>query len=298
MHIPVLLHEIIDGLNLKKGDIVVDATINGGGHSEKIAQIFGDSVHIIGIDLDADALSRSKKKLDELNAKYTLVCDSFKNIENIVKDLNIKKVNAVLFDFGLSSDQFDSSNRGFTFSKDEPLVMTFKRDIDQNDITARNIVNDWAEDSLETIIKGFGEERYAKRIAKAIVDRRDVQPIENTFDLVSIIERAVPIFYRKGRLHPATRTFQALRIAVNGELENISEGLKGARKILDQNGRICAISFHSLEDRIVKRYFRELKEQGDVIINKKPIIPTEEEIKNNPRSRSSKLRILEIKNEL
>lgn len=293
VHIPVLLHETVDGLALKDGDVVIDATVNGGGHSEEIARKFGAKVRIVGIDLDADALVRSDAKLKAAGARYDLVNDSYVNMEQVLRGRGITHANAVLFDFGLSSDQYESG-RGFSFQKDEPLLMTFAREGAL--LTARDIVNDWEESSLEAIIKGFGEERYARSIAKSIVLARELETIERTGQLVEAILAGTPKRYHHGRIHPATRTFQAIRMAVNGELDAVAKGLAAAVDILAPGGRIVAISFHSLEDRIVKRYFKEVaaEREGAKIITKKPMTPSEEEAKTNPRSRSAKLRILQV----
>jgi len=295
MHIPVLLQESLLGLNLKPGAVVIDGTVNGGGHSEEIAKRFGKEVRIIGIDLDQEAITRSTKKLQDVGARFDLFCDSYVNMPKILASLSIQSVDAVLFDFGLSSDQYESG-RGFSFKNDEPLLMTFKADPKGGDVTAQQVVNEWEQESLETIIFGFGEERYAKRIARAIVETREINPIKTTTQLVDIITTAVPAAYRRGRIHPATRTFQAIRIAVNGELTSIEQGLHAAMNVLKSSGRLCAISFHSLEDRIVKRFYKSVSEKEEArIITKKPIVPTESESSENTRSRSAKLRILEKK---
>lgn len=293
MHIPVLLHECLEGMNLRPGTTVVDGTINGGGHSAAIAEKYGAQITIIGIDMDADALERSRVRLARFATPVILVCNSFKNISSIVQQHAPGKVHAVLLDLGLSSDQFEMSGRGFSFQKDEPLLMTFKKDPTTNDVTAADIVNTWEESSIATIISGFGEERYAHRIARAIVEHRQHERIERTGQLVDIITRVMPSSSRRYKIHPATRTFQALRIAVNGELSLLPEALAGARSVLVPGGRLCVISFHSLEDRIVKQYFKQCAEEGDIVITKKPIVPSDDEIIRNPRSRSSKLRILE-----
>ncbi|MEK7104808.1 MAG: 16S rRNA (cytosine(1402)-N(4))-methyltransferase RsmH, partial [Patescibacteria group bacterium] len=210
-------------------------------------------------------------------------------------------ISAIIFDLGLSSDQLENSGRGFSFMKDEPLLMTMKENPLPEDLTAIDIVNTWGEKSLADIIYGYGEEKFSRRIARGIVEARVKNKIETTWDLIKVIENNVPIAYRKGhakgrarRLHCATKTFQALRIAVNDELGALQTGLEKGFKVLNRGGRMAVISFHSLEDRIVKRFYKEKQKKGEVIlINKKPIIPKKEEIKNNPRSRSAKLRILE-----
>ena len=199
-----------------------------------------------------------------------------------------------MLDLGLSSDQFETSGRGFTFKNDEPLLMTFKKNPDQGDLTAYQIVNTWEEENIADVIYGYGEEKYSRRIAKAIVNYREKKAIEKTSELVEIISNSVPVFYKRGRIHPATRTFQALRIAVNDELNTLKRGLERGFARLASGGRIAVISFHSLEDRIVKNFNKEKEELEQArIITKKPIVPSEDEVRENPRSRSAKLRILE-----
>jgi 16S rRNA (cytosine1402-N4)-methyltransferase len=293
IHTSVLLHEVIVGLDITDGDIVVDATIGNGGHSEGFFST-GKDIRIIAIDLDLEATARSQKRLAKFADRITYINDSFRNLSQVLKRQKISTVSKILFDFGLSSNQLEESGRGFSFNKDEALVMTFKSDSDQSDLTARDVVNDWEEESLREIIRGFGEEKFAGRIARGIVERRAVKPIETTGELVEVILSVTPTFYHRGRIHPATRTFQAIRIAVNDELEAIKEGLKGGFDSLAPNGRMAAISFHSLEDRIVKQYFRGLqREEKAAIQTKKPIVPSESERESNPRSRSAKLRIIE-----
>jgi len=295
VHESVLLHEAIEGLEIRDGDVVVDATLGNGGHSEALLSL-GKDIHVIAIDMDLDAIARSQKRLGHFGNKITYAQGNFRNIKAILEAHNILSVTKILFDFGLSSNQLEESGRGFTFQHNEPLLMTFGRDITDATLTARDIVNDWQEDSLREIIRGFGEEKFAGRIARGIVEAREVKPIETTQELVTVVLSMVPGFYRKGRIHAATRTFQALRIAVNDELETIKDGLTHGFELLLPSGRIAAISFHSLEDRIVKQYFRLLaQEEIAHIITKKPIVPSEEEIKHNPRSRSAKLRIIEKK---
>jgi 16S rRNA (cytosine1402-N4)-methyltransferase len=293
VHESVLLHEAIEVLEIRDGDIVVDATLGNGGHSEALLSLEKD-IRVVAIDMDLDAIARSQKRLGHFEDRITYIQGNFRNIKTLLESHGISSVSKILFDFGLSSNQLEESGRGFTFQHDEPLLMTFARDITDSTLTARDIVNDWQEDSLREIIRGFGEEKFAGRIARGIVEAREVKPIETTTELVNIILSMVPGFYRKGRIHAATRTFQALRIAVNDELESIKDGLSHGFETLLPSGRIAAISFHSLEDRIVKQYFRSLaQEEVGTIITKKPIVPTEQETKQNPRSRSAKLRIIE-----
>lgn len=294
-HQTVLLHESIDNLNLKNGDIFVDGTLGGGGHSALVAQRFHDDIEIVGIDRDIHALEKSEERLRTLTSSIYFKKESFRNVDIVLESLGIKKVNGILLDIGISSDQFEESGRGFTFQKDEPLLMTMSAE--ETKFTAKEILNSFDEDALELIIRGFGEEKFSRRIAREIVARREKQPFETTFDLVDAVRAATPAAYHRGRLHPATRTFQALRIAVNEELTALEEGLEKGFNFLEVGGRIAVISFHSLEDRIVKNYFRDLvKDSRAKAITKKPIIPTEEEIKNNPRSRSAKLRVIEKTN--
>ena len=293
-HIPVLLHEVIDGLALKPGDIFVDGTLGGGGHSEEVLKRFGNRVKIIGIDLDFDAVRRSEERLGQSQGDIKFIEGSFRNLNAILDSLNIKGVNKILLDLGLSSNQFEESGRGFSFQKNEPLIMSFKKDLKEADLTAKEILNTWDLENIITIIKSYGEEKFAWKIAKAIVERREVKPIETTFDLVEIIKSATPKFYHHRKIHPTTKTFQALRITVNDEIESLKEGIRKGFERLNNGGRLAVISFHSLEDRVVKQFFKEKGTEGQAkILTKRPIIPSDEEIGQNPRSRSSKLRIIE-----
>jgi len=293
-HISVLLKETIDGLGLKEGDIIVDGTLGGGGHTLEIIKRFSSKVKIIGFDLDIDAINRVKDLTKDKGADIVLVNNGFEEIDREIKRLNIDKINRLILDLGFSSFQLEESGRGFSFLKNEPLLMTLKKDLTDEDLTAKEIVNDWAEESLADIIYGFGEEKYARKIAKAIVLARQDKKIETTFDLVSILEKVVGRFYKGRKIHFATKTFQALRIATNRELENLEKVLDRGFQNLSLGGRIAVITFHSLEDRLVKRKFRDLVQQGQAkLINKKPIIPKETEEKENPRSRSAKLRLIE-----
>lgn len=295
-HKSVLLKEAIAGLDIDSGDIFVDATLGGGGHSRYVTELFGSSVHIIGIDVDRDAIERSKENLKDTLANIEFVEDSFRNIGAILDGLKIKVVDKILFDIGVSSNQIEESGRGFSFKRNEPLVMTMSKPSEKDILTAYEIVNYWSPKEIADVIRNYGEERFAQRIANRIESSRKEKKIETTGDLVEIILSATPKGYHHGRIHPATRTFQALRIAVNDELRALEEGIKEGFKRLSGKGRMAVISFHSLEDRIVKNFFRELvKEEKAVLINKKPIIPSEEEISENPRSRSAKLRIIEKK---
>ena len=312
IHKTVLLNEAIEGLNLKDTSVVIDGTFGGGGHSAEICKRF-PKVKIIAIDQDKSAFEKAKYKFEGLS-DITFVNTNFRHLQNLenfpafaLGDLGqgahgfqnfLNSVDAVLLDLGLSSDQLENSGRGFSFMKDEPLLMTMK-DIKDNlpspeDVTAYEVVNTWEEKNLADIIYGYGEEQFARRIARGIVETRKKREIKTTFNLVQIISDSVPGFYRKGKIHYATKTFQALRIAVNDELGALSEGLVKGLDILNKGGRMAVISFHSLEDRIVKRFYKEKEKEGLVkLINKKPIKPSREEILNNNRARSAKLRILE-----
>ena len=287
VHKTVLLNETIDGLNLKSGATVVDATFGGGGHSKEICRRYKD-VKITAIDQDKSAWEKVKNKFNDCDCDITFVNKNFSEIGSL------GQVDGIIFDLGLSSDQLENSGRGFSFMKNEPMLMTMKENPSSEDLTAIDIVNGWSEKSLADIIYGYGEEKYRGRIAREIVDSRKKKKIETTFDLVSIIEKAVPGSYKKGKIHCATRTFQALRIAVNDELGVLEKGLEQGFKILKNEGRMSVISFHSLEDRIVKKFYKEKEKKGEArLINKKVILASEEELKINNRSRSAKLRILE-----
>lgn len=293
-HISVLLTPLIDELQIKSGDIIVDGTLGGGGHTLEIIKRFGKNVKIICLDLDRDAISRAKKLIEATTSDVIFKTVGFQDIDKVLDDLEITKVDRILLDLGLSSFQLEESGRGFSFLKNEPLLMTMKKDPNDKDLTAKEIVNTWNEETLADIIYGFGEEKYSRKIAKFIVKAREEKEIETTFDLVKIIDEAVGKNYKGMRIHPATRTFQALRIATNSELSNLEQVIQKGFNRLRIGGRMAIITFHSLEDRIVKKAFIELKLKGYVsVITKKPMIPTALEVKLNPRSRSAKLRLIE-----
>jgi 16S rRNA (cytosine1402-N4)-methyltransferase len=297
VHTTVLLHESIDFLNILPGKTYLDGTLGSGGHALLALQKAGGDLMVIGLDRDEDALRRSKKRLDEVATDKThlhLVLSSYGDLDLALKKLNIETIDAMMLDLGLSSDQFETSGRGFSFKKDEPLLMTFAEKPDEHDLTASYILNTWEEKSIADVIYGYGEERYALRIAKKIVQYRERKKIETTHELVEIIQSAVPSSYRHGRIHPATRTFQALRITVNDELNTLKDGLRKGFEKLSKGGRMAVISFHSLEDRIVKHFNKEKADAGlATLITKKPVTPSDEELETNPRSRSAKLRIIE-----
>jgi 16S rRNA (cytosine1402-N4)-methyltransferase len=293
IHKSVLLHKTIELLDIKNGDVFVDGTLGNGGHSLEIIKRFEDRVKIIGIDTDDDAIARSTDRLKDFKKDMVFLKGNFRNIDEILKSAGIEKADKILLDIGMSSNQLEESNRGFSFNKNEPLNMSFSKE-KPDGFDAYDIVNFWDEDSIRTIIRNYGEERFAGRIARGIIKTREMKPIENTEDLVSIIKSATPKAYHFGKIHPATRTFQAIRIAVNDELFALEEGISKGFTMLNSSGRFAIISFHSLEDRIVKNTFKVLEQTGfSRKITKKPIIADEEEIKENPRSRSAKLRIIE-----
>ncbi len=294
VHKSVLLQEAIDGLNIVPGDVFVDGTLGGGGHMEEVVHRFGSAVVMIGIDLDPEAIERATSRLEAYKCPIRFAQGSFRNMDTLLLDLGITQVDKILLDIGLSSNQFEDSGRGFSFQKNEPLVMSFKTDLTDDDLTAAKILNNWDEENIRAILEGYGEEQFAYKIAKAIVARREVKPIETTFELVEIVKSATPNFYHHRKIHPATKTFQALRITVNDEIESLKEGIRKGFEMLRPRGRLAAISFHSLEDRAVKQFFRAKIEEGlGTGVTKKPIIPSDEEIAENPRSRSAKLRIIE-----
>jgi 16S rRNA (cytosine1402-N4)-methyltransferase len=290
-HIPVLLKEVINGLSVKDGDVVVDMTLGNAGHSKVILEDNAKNLTLVGIDADKIAIEEAQKNLSGNSQKVILENSYFDSIGEILEKNSISKIDKVLFDLGFRSDQIDSPERGFSIQKDGPLDMSFAKGAK---ITAKTIVNEWEEELLANIIYGFGEEGFSRRIAKAIVEAREIKPIETTTELAEIIKSSVPAFYRRGKIHPATKTFQALRITVNKELERLEKALPIVFSKLSAGGRIAVISFHSLEDRIVKNFFREKAKNGEaILLTKKPITATREEIIENPRSRSAKLRILE-----
>jgi 16S rRNA (cytosine1402-N4)-methyltransferase len=291
MHTSVLLREVIDGLAIQKGDIVVDATLGGGGHAEAILQVFGDSITFVGFDTDSSAIDRVGQRLQQWHPH--LINANFRSMQVALENVGISKIDRIMFDLGISSFQLEASGRGISFSKDEPLVMTLSDSPTEETLTARDIVNAWDEEAIANVLYAYGEETYARRIAKGIVTARKVNPIETTFALVEIIKQSVPKAYTYGKKHCATKTFQALRIAVNDELGALKEGLKKGYEVLNKGGRFAVISFHSLEDRIVKEFFKEKLNDEAIIITKKPITAKEQEILENPRSRSAKLRVLE-----
>lgn len=288
MHIPVLLEELTGFLNLKQGMVILDATIGEGGHAERILEKTGPDGLLIGIDKDEQALKLAAQKLSGFDGRALLFHDDFKNAVRILDEIGHSSIGGALFDLGVSSLQLNEAQRGFSIKYEGPLDMRMDQ---AQGFTAEDIVNREPLDELERILREFGEERFFRRIARAIVEKRRLAPIKTTAQLKELIERTVP---RTGRLHPATKTFQALRIAVNGELDAIDPAIRGVVGRLKKGARICVISFHSLEDRIVKNLFRSLKKEGVLeIITKKVVRATEEEKRANARARSAKLRVAE-----
>lgn len=303
-HVSVLLNECIEALNIKENGIYVDCTLGGGGHSYEIAKRLSNNGRLIGIDQDTAALTAAKERLKEFN-NVTYVHNNFYNIDSILKDLNIDKVDGILMDLGVSSYQLDEAERGFSYMKDAPLDMRMNR---ESDLSAYDVVNTYSEEQLFKIIKEYGEDNFAKRIAKFIVERRGNESIKTTGELVDIIRAAIPARFQKDG-HPAKRTFQAIRIEVNKELGILNKAVEDSVNHLNSFGRIAIITFHSLEDRKIKVKFKELenpctcpsdfpvcvcgKKPSIKIVSRKPIEPSEEERENNSRSRSAKLRVAE-----
>jgi len=285
MHQPVLLKEVLEYLNPKPNQNFIDATVGDGGHAGAILEKTGPNGKLVAIDRDSESITRAKSNLSMFGGRVTFINDSFGNISEIVKNSKIRLISGILFDFGMSSSQLENSGRGFSFQKDEILDMRFNA---KTPVTAEDIVNEYSEKELAEIFKKLGEEPYALKIAAAIIDARRKNRIKTTKELVRIIEK---VARRRGRLHPATLIFQALRIEVNGELKEIEYALNVIPEILNKNGRAAFVSFHSLEDRLIKNWSKDSKRQGIIeILSEKPITASLEEIKINPRSRSAKLR--------
>lgn len=304
-HYSVLLDECIDALNIKPDGIYVDGTLGMGGHSGKIACRLTTG-RLISIDRDERAIARAGERLKEYSDRITLVHGNFRDLHNILSELGIDKVDGMLFDLGVSSPQLDESERGFSYMADAPLDMRMD---ETESLSAWFVVNKWPEEKLKRILYDFGEERYAPRIASAIVDKRKNKSIDTTLELVDIIKGAMPAAALREKQHPAKRSFQAIRIAVNDELEAISELMSCAADHLKEGGRLAVISFHSLEDRIIKNAIQS-RERGCTCprefpvctcgfvqtlknVSRKPILPSEKELAENPRSRSAKLRVAE-----
>jgi len=294
-HTPVLSDAVTKLLAPQDGDIVLDATLGFGGHAKALCASAG--ITLIGIDADSHARQESEKVLTEAGCVTKILGGNFRNLKELLAREGITEINRALFDLGVSSYQLDSAGRGFSFRESaygEPLGMTLSDIPEESVANAETIVNEWREETLADIIYGFGEERYAKRIARALVEARKEKGIHTVGELVGIIHDAVPARYRNGRIHFATRTFQALRMAANDELGALKEGLESTWEVLADGGRIAVISFHSIEDRVVKRQFQEYaRAGGGMLITKKPVVAEEKEVTNNPRARSAKLRVIE-----
>ena len=305
-HKSVLLEETIDNLNIKPDGIYVDGTLGGAGHSEQIVKRLGEGGRLIGIDQDEDAIAAASKRLEPYGDKVTIVRDNYQNFRRILDELNIQKVDGILLDLGVSSYQLDNADRVFTYRVDAPLDMRMDN---RQTKTAKDIVNDYSEAELFRILKDYGEERYAKSIAYHICKYRENKVIETTEELNDIIRGSIPAKARNGQGHPSKQTFQAIRIELNRELDVLRDSIDGMIASLNPGGRLCIITFHSLEDRIVKLAFRKnenpcicppnfpvctcgRKPLGKVI-TRKPIIPGERELEENSRSKSSKLRVFE-----
>lgn len=290
-HIPVMMSEVLEYLNPKEGDCIVDCTAGVGGHAAGIVEKIGSHGRYIGIDRDNDSLKLAKANFSGTGNACAFVHDDFRHIDTILKELGIDQVNGILFDLGVSSYQLDDPARGFSLKTEGPLDMRMDR---ESFISAYDLVNSLSEKEIAAILKNFGEERWSNRIASLLVRERQRHPIMSTKDLCEMVLRAVPRGAQRYRLHPATRTFQAFRIAVNRELEAIDVALEKGIRHLANGARICVISFHSLEDRIVKNKFRNFVQEGLLKLPfKKPLKPGSQEIHDNPRSRSALLRVAE-----
>ena len=305
-HISVLLDETIEELHIKPDGIYVDGTLGGGGHAYHVCQKLSEKGRYIGIDQDADAIAASTKRLEPFKDKVTIVRDNYVNMPKVLHDLGIEHVDGILLDLGVSSFQLDEKERGFTYREDVPLDMRMDQ---RQKMTARDIVNEYSESELYRVIRDYGEDKFAKNIAKHIVAERRKNPIETTGQLNEIISHAIPMKFRKTSGHPSKRTFQAIRIELNHELDVLRESLDDMIEMLNPGGRICIITFHSLEDRIVKSAFRKNENPctcpshfpvcvcGKIskgkVITRKPILPSEAETESNSRSKSAKLRIFE-----
>ena len=303
-HEPVMIKEVIASLLVSKTGIYVDGTVGGAGHAYEI--LSQTDAFLVGIDCDSEALQAAEKKLSQFGSRKVLIKANFVDLGSVLTSLNIEKVDGVLLDLGVSSHQLDEAQRGFSFNQEAPLDMRMDKDIQ---LSAYDIVNSFAQSELEKIIRTYGEEKMAGRIARTIFQKRQLKPIETTTQLAAIVASSMPAKLKWQKIHPATRTFQAIRIAVNNELDKIKPTINDAIRVLKPGGRICVISFHSLEDRLVKNEFRNLaggcdcpkdipycvcqKETALKVITKKALLPSVAEIENNPRARSAKLRVAE-----
>lgn len=289
MHIPVLLKEVLEYLDPKPNQNFIDATVGDGGHAKEVLKLTAPYGKFLAIDRDQDSIIRARINLEKFGKRVLFINDSFGNLKKIVEENKVKPICGILFDFGMSSSQLEDSGRGFSFQKNEILDMRYGTKIP---ITAEDIVNNYSERELEEIFRKWGEEPKARLIAKAIVEARKWKRIKTTKELLDVIGKTVR---RRSRLHPATLIFQALRIETNQEFKEIERALLAIPKLLKKGGRAAFISFHSLEDRLIKNWVKDLNKKGIIkILNKKPIMASAEEIKINPRSRSAKLRAIEM----
>ena len=305
-HVSVLLEETIDSLNICPDGIYVDGTTGGGGHSYEIAKRLGDKGRLICIDQDAEALAAARVRLAPFEEKITFVKSNYVHMKEVLSELSIPKVNGIVLDLGVSSYQLDNAERGFSYREDAPLDMRMDR---EQSVTAKDIVNEYPESELFRIIKEYGEERFARSIARNICRQRKEKPIETTLELVDLIRTSMPAKARNGKSHPAKRTFQAIRIECNRELDVLRQALDDMVDLLCDGGRLSIITFHSLEDRMVKTSFKKQenpctcppdfpvcvcgKKPKGKVVTRKPILPSEEELERNTRSKSAKLRVFE-----
>ncbi|MDD5120633.1 MAG: 16S rRNA (cytosine(1402)-N(4))-methyltransferase RsmH [Candidatus Omnitrophica bacterium] len=291
MHVPVMLDEVLNYLNLAPGKIIVDATMGTGGHSFEILKRITPGGKLVGIDRDEDSLAICRHRLAEFKDTCEFVHANFADLDQVLEKLGIKEVDGIIFDLGISSYQLKDAQRGFSFQEEGPLDMRLDR---SSYISAYDLINNLNENEISHLLWSFGQERWHNRIAHLLIEERKLEPISSTKQLADLVMRAIPYRYRKSyyRIHPATRTFQAVRIAVNRELEILESSVRKAVAILKKQARICVISFHSLEDRVIKHTFRALKADGLIdIITSKPLTPADSEVEKNPSSRSSKFRV-------
>ncbi len=305
-HVPVLLDEVMDGLNLQPSGIYVDGTLGGAGHSSQIAARLTEGGRLIGIDQDRDAIAAASRRLEAFGDMVTIVHDNYEHIPQILQQLGISSVNGILLDIGVSSYQLDNPERGFSYNSDEPLDMRMDQ---ESPVTAADIVNERSQEELTRILRDYGEERYASNIARRIVQERESRPFTTTGDLVRVIRASVPMKMQEKYGNPCKRSFQAIRIACNRELDVLQDSIDQLIDLLAPGGRLCIITFHSLEDRIVKNAFRRNenpctcppefpvcvcgKKSKGKVITRKPIVPSENELERNKRAASSKLRVFE-----
>lgn len=287
IHEAVLVEETMLALDVKPGGHYLDGTLGGATHSEELLKRSAPDGKVLSLDVDPKAIQRAHEKLKDYGQRWICVEGNFRELDRVAEENGFAPLDGILFDLGFSSDQLVDPAKGLTFQENGPLDMRFGPHANEDGLTAAEIVNGWSVAELEQLIRDYGEERFASRIAESIVKARKAARIVGTLDLVAVIRNAVPRNYERGRIHPATRTFQALRIVVNDELNVLKEGIAAAQRVLKPGGRLAVIAFHSLEDRIVKEAFRT---EGWTRVMKKPIVATAEEVLTNPRSRTAKLR--------